>query len=190
MFRTTLITVTAVVVSACGNFDPFFVEAKAAAICQHVPNQRFQVPDDVRAQFALLPPEMQAAGVEVSRTFDFDISAQLPPELKDMVDLNFNLTSIKLTATAESTDLGFVQEAHVTLQPAAGTTLAQRQFDYVRTQPQPRVVTWNGDAFDVAAYLQSGNLKYLVSLTGTLPAGDVVVDVEACAEAGARLNYL
>ncbi len=50
---------------------------------------------------------------------------------------------------------------------------------------------WNGrDLRDVAAYLQSGDLQYQVSLTGSLPAGDVVVDVEACAEATVRLEYL
>lgn len=190
MLRTTFFSLGFLTLSACGSFDPFFVEAQAQSICQHIPNQRFQIPEDVRAQFALLPPEMQSAGIEVSRTFDFDVSAQVPAELKDMINLQFKLTSIKLTAKAESVDLGFVQEAHVTLQPAAGTTLEQRTFDYVRAAPQPRVVSWNGDAFDVAAYLQSGNLKYVVSLTGTLPEGDVVVDVDACAEAGARFDYL
>ena len=186
MWRTSLFTLGLLALSACGSFDPFFVEAQAQAVCQHIPNQRFQVPADVRAQFALLPPEMQSAGIEVSRTFDFDVSAQVPTELKDMVDLQFKLTSIKLTARTDSIDLGFVQEAHVTLQPAAGTSLEQRTFDYVRAVPQPRVVSWNGDAFDVAAYLQSGNLKYVVSLTGTLPEGDAVVDVDACAAAGAQ----
>jgi hypothetical protein len=189
MLRSVILSTGFFALPACGNFDPFFVEAKAAAICQHLPNQRFQVPTDVREQFALLPPEMQQ-GVEVSRVFDFDVSAQVPPELQQMADLNFKLTSIQLTATAESAHLGFVQEAHVTLQPAAASGLAQRQFDYVRVEPQPRVVSWNGEAFDLAAYLQSGNLRYVVSLTGTLPEGDVVVDVDACAEAALRLDYL
>ncbi len=187
MLRPAVLCVGSLVLAGCGN--PFFIEGKAAAVCQHLTNQRFQVPSDVRAQVEQLPPELRQ-GVEVSRVFDFDVSAKVPPELKDMLDSHFALTSIKLTAVEGSTDLGFIDEAHVTLQPLAQSTLEARRFDYVRAEAAPRVVRWNGDAFDVAAYLEAGNLRYLVSLIGSLPQGDVVVDVEACAEVGVKLQYL
>lgn len=184
----TLILSSLVVLAGC-NGNPFFVEAQTAALCQHLSGQRFQVPSDVRAQVEALPPELQH-GVSVSRTFAFDVNAQLPPELEQMSDLQFALTSITLTAVQDSVDLGFVDEAHVTLQPAAGSSLVARQFDYSRTEEAPRVVRWDGEAFDVAAYLQSGDLQYQVALVGELPAGDVVVDVEACAAASIRVQYL
>lgn len=186
MFRASLLMVAGLVLAGC---NPFFLEAEATSVCQHLSNQHFQVPSDVRAQVALLPPEMQR-GVAVSRTFDFDVSAQLPPELQEMVDMRFALTSVKITAVEGSTDLGFVDEAHLSLAPAASSGLEARQFDYLRTETAPRIVSWNGDAFDVAAYLESGSLRYVVSLVGTLPTGDVTVDVDACAEAALRLDYL
>lgn len=176
-----------VVLAGCD--DPFFVKAKAVSVCQHLTNQRFGIPSDVRAQIAQLPPELQR-GYEVSRVFDFDVSAQLPPELSQLMQSQVALTSIRITAPAGTGSLGFVDEAHVTLQPSAESGLESRQFDYVRTEAEPRQVSWSGDAFDVAAYLESGNLRYLVSLVGTIPEGDVVVDIEACAEAQVTLDYL
>lgn len=176
------------VLASCGGNDPFIIQAKAAQVCQHLENQRFIVPAEVRDAFAQLPPEMQR-GFEVSRAFDFDVNASAPAEFKSMLDAHVGLTSITIRAAEGSSDLGFVDEAHVTLQPVAGSTLEQRQFDYVRTEVAPRQVTWNGEAFDVAAYLSSGSLRYLVSLVGTLPEGDVVVNIDACAEATITLDY-
>lgn len=169
--------------------NPFFLEARAAAICQHLPAQRFQVPTELREQYARLPSAMQQ-GLSMQRTFDFDVNAQLPPELKEMVSARFGLTSVRLTVVEGSAHLGFIDEAHLQLQPADGTGLEARQFDYLRTEAEPRVLGWNGEAFDVAAYLQTGNLKYSVALLGALPEGDVVVDVDACAEAVVKLDYL
>ncbi|MFO0594049.1 MAG: hypothetical protein U0228_02060 [Myxococcaceae bacterium] len=185
--RSALLVACVLFVAGCD--DPLQVQLQAASVCQHLTGQKFVIPDDVRAQVAMLPPELQH-GVSVSRTFDFDVKAKLPPELKDLVDSHVALTSIRITAAQGSADLGFVDEAHVTLQPAAGTGLTERQFDYVRTEAAPRTVEWQGDAFDVAAYLESGNLKYLVTLVGTLPAGDVVVDIDACAAASVDFTYV
>jgi hypothetical protein len=187
MRRSLLAAALLVVLAGCD--DPFFVKAKAASVCQHLTNQRFGIPADVRAQLAQLPPELQR-GYEVSRVFDFDVSAQLPPELSQLLKSRVALTSIKITAPQGAGSLSFVDEAHVTLQPRAESGLESRQFDYLRTEAEPRQVSWSGEAFDVAAYLESGNLRYLVSLVGTLPEGEVVVDIEACAEAQVTLDYL
>jgi hypothetical protein len=187
MVRSSLL-VAALVLVGCDN--PFFLEAKAAAVCQHLPGQRFQVPAELRAQLARLPADAQHS-LALERTFDFDVSAQLPPELKDLVQSRLALTSVRLTVVNPADDLGFVDEAHLQLQPSAASGLEARAFDYTRAEAAPRAISWNGQAFDVAAYLESGNLKYSVSLVGSLPAADeVVVDVDACAEATVRLDYL
>ena len=54
------------------------VDVKPAEVCQHLENQRFPIPADLRAQLMQLPPEMRH-GFEVSRAFDFDVAAKLPP---------------------------------------------------------------------------------------------------------------
>lgn len=169
--------------------DWFFLEAKAVAVCQHLPGQRFQVPADVREQYARLPPAMQQ-GLELERTFDFDVKAELPPEAGAMLEAHFALTSVRLTTVNAADDLGFVDEAHVQLQPQPSSGLAARVFDYVRTEAAPRSIHWSGEAFDVAAYVQSGHLEYTVSLVGSLPPGDVLVDLDACAEVAVKLDYL
>jgi hypothetical protein len=186
MLRSSLLA-AAFLMLGCGS--PFFLEAKATAVCQHLPAQRFQVPSELREQLARLPPSA-SQGLALEHTFDFDVSAQLPPEVKDMVQSHFALTSVRLTVVNPGDDLGFVDEAHLQLLPAAASGLEARKFDYVRAEPTPHTVSWNGQAFDVGAYLESGNLKYSVSLVGSLPPGDIVVDVDACAEASVRVDYL
>ena len=57
MFRSCLV-VAALVFTGCAE-DPFFLEAKSVAVCQHLPAQRFQVPSELREQYARLPPAMQ-----------------------------------------------------------------------------------------------------------------------------------
>ena len=166
----------------CGS--PFFLEAKAVAVCQHLPAQRFQVPQ----QLAALPPAMQH-GLSLERTFDFDVTAQVPPEFQEMMDTHFGLTSVQLSVVNPSDNLGFIDEAHLQLEPGAASGLERRTFNYWRSETTPRAVSWNGQAFDVAEYLQSGNLKYTVALVGSLPPGDVVVDIDACAEVAVKLNY-
>ena len=169
-----------------GCVDPFFLEARAVAVCQHLPAQRFEVPTALRE-----PPLAVRRGMELQRTFDFDVSAQLPPETAAMLQSHFALTSVRLTAVNPGDDLGFVDEARLQLQPGtSGSDLEARVFDYLRTEEAPRMVAWDGAGFEVAAYFAAGNLKYTVSLVGSPPARDVVVDLDACAEVTVRLDYL
>ncbi len=187
MMRSSLV-VAALVFTGCAE-DPFFLEAKSVAVCQHLPAQRFQVPGELREQYARLPPAMQQ-GLQLERTFDFDVSADLPSETAAMLDSSFALTSIRMSVVNAEDHLGFVDEAHLQLQPGAGSGLEARVFDYVRAETEPKAIAWNGSAFDVAAYLESGNLKYTVSLVGSLPPGDVLVDIDACAAVKVKLDYL
>ncbi|MDP2272731.1 MAG: hypothetical protein Q8N23_09090 [Archangium sp.] len=187
MIRSSLVF-AALVFAGCAE-DPFFLEAKSVAVCQHLPAQRFQVPGELREQYARLPPAMQQ-GLELQRTFDFDVSSELPSETAAMLESRFALTSISLSVVNREDHLGFIDEAHLQLQPGASSGLEERGFDYVRTEAEPRAIAWNGSAFDVAAYLESGNLKYTVSLVGSLPPGDVLVDIDACAEVKVKLDYL
>lgn len=178
----------AVLLAACST-SPFSLQARSVAVCQHLPAQRFEVPAGMRAASAQLPEAMQH-GLAFERTFDFDVRAQVPPELAAMMDTHFALTSIQLTTVSSADDLGFIEQAHLQLNPQASSGLPERVFDYLRTELRPRCVAWNGEAFDVAGYVLSGNLGYTVSLVGTLPPGDVVVDLDACAEVAVKLDYL
>lgn len=180
-------TLFAALLAGCSG-DPFFLQGHAA-VCQHLPGQRFQVPAGVREQSARLPLAMQH-GIELERTFDFDVLAEVPLETEAMMETHFALTSARLTTVNAADDLGFIEEAHLQLQPQPPSGLPGRVFDYVRTEAAPRALSWNGEAFDVASYVQSGTLTYTVSLVGSLPPGDVLVDLEACAEVGVKLDYL
>lgn len=168
--------------------DPFYAEAKVSSVCQHLPGQRFTIPQELRDQYAQLPPEMRQ-NFQVERTFDFNVASQLPAETSQLLEARLALNSVRLTV-AEGQDLGIIEEAHLQLKPSQQSGLAARQFDYVRSEAAPRTVSWNGDAFDLTAYLESGNLEYTVSLVGGLPEGDLVVDIDACVEAAVKVNYL
>ncbi len=186
MLRTSLVIASMLLVG-CGN--PFAVEAQAAALCQHLPAQRFAVPPEARQQFLLLPLEMRR-GMQVEKTFDFDLGAQIPAEMKDTLNMKLSLSTVRLTVTNPSENLGFVDEAHLQLQPTQESGLEMRQFEYLRNEAAPLSVTWNGEAFDLGTYLDSGNLKYSVALVGAPPENDLVVDIDVCAAAGVQVEYL
>lgn len=176
--------------SACGQgFDPFKVQASSSALCQHISNQQFQVPSDVQAEFEKLPASMRQ-GVQISRTFSFDVGATLPAELESKLTAQVLLTDITVSATQDSASLGFVDSAQVTLAPPADGSLQQRVFSWTRTEAEPRVIAWAGESFDVVPYLQAGALTYEVTLVGTLPSGDVTVNVDSCAAATLELDYM
>jgi hypothetical protein len=188
MSRITLFAAPAFLLLGC-SFDPFVLQARAASVCQRLPAQHFQVPTALREQYARLPQTMQH-GLEVERTFSFDVKPELPPEVQAILETNFALTSVRVTTVNAEDDLGFVDSAHVRLQPHSGSGLDPRSFDYVRTEAAPRSVSWSGESFELAGYLESGTLTYSVSLVGSLPAGDVVVDLEACAKVAMKLDAL
>lgn len=161
--------------------DPFMLEAKSVSVCQHLPSQRFQVTPAMRAEYARLPPELQQR-FELERTFDFEVLAQLPPELEPLVDAHFALTSVRMTVVNEEDDLGFIH--------AAKLELEDRTFEYVRSEAAPRSISWNGEGLDLAGYLEAGEFEYSVSLAGSLPPGDVLVDLDACAVVDVKFDYL
>ena len=182
--------VCAALLSACGQgFDPFVLQAKTSALCQSIENQQFQVPSDVRAEFEKLPVEMRQH-VAISRTFAFDVGATVPAELDSKLTAEVKLTSITVSAIESSASLGFVDSAKVTLVPPAGSALTQQVFEWTRTEAEPRKISWAGEGFDVLPYLQAGALTYEVTMVGTLPSGDVSVNVDSCAAAALQLDYM
>lgn len=183
--RNVLLSLTALGLASC---DPFYVEAKVAAVCHQLPAQRFAVPPELRAQLELLPVELRR--VELARTFDYQLAFQLPEELRTRLSSRFVLTSVRLTPVEGSASLSFLDEAHVTLVPSEASGLAPQHFDYLRTEAEPASITWAVDAFDLSPYLVAEDLQYQVSVAGWLPERDLVVDVELCAMATLRLHYL
>jgi hypothetical protein len=163
------------------------VQAEIPSICQHLENQTFSIPPAVRARYQLFPAEMQS-GVALSHTFDFDVTVQVPAELSKL-QASFLLTSVKLTAINDA-DFGFVDSAQLTLEGPDGSALAPTVISYEKTEAVPKVVTWKGAGLDLAPYLQSGSLRYAVTMVGGLPPTDLVVNVDACASAAFSLDYL
>lgn len=175
----------ALALSAC---DQVYLEAEVPNLCQKLAGQTFVIPPELRARYALLPPAL-AQGIEVGKSFDFDLAVQVPPELQQL-ESRFTLTSVRITAVAPSTDFGFLQSASVTLEAPSDATLPPHTIDYQRATPRPTEVLWQGQDFDLGPYLRSGSLRYTVSMVGTLPETDVGADIEVCASAAVRLNYL
>lgn len=168
--------------------DQLYLEAQVPALCQHLDHQSFAIPAELRARYEQLPVEMRT-GLELARTFDFDVKMQVPPELQHL-ESRFALSSVTVTAVDGTPDLGFVEAASVSLQGPDDSSLAPHTFSYQRTEAAPKRVLWRGEDFDLSPYLQTGTLRYAVSMTGTLPEKDVVVDIDACASASVKVNYL
>jgi hypothetical protein len=182
--RLALLT-AALALTAC---DQLYVEAQVPNLCQHLAGQRFTVPPEVRAQYALLPPALTSA-YELDKSFEFDVSVQVPSELQHL-ESRFTLTSVRITAVAPTTDFGFLQSASVTLEAPTAAGLAPHAIEYQRTTAHPTELVWSGDNFDLSPYLATGTLRYTVAMVGTLPDGDVAADIEVCASAAVKLNYL
>lgn len=168
--------------------DPFYLEAKVAAVCQQLPAQRFAVPDELRVQLELVPVEQRR--VQLERTFDLQLSFQLPEEFNSLLKSRFVLSSVRLTSVEGSAPLSFLDEAHVTVLPPEASGLPPQHFDYVRTEVEPSSISWKVDAFDLSPYLEAEGLQYQVSVAGLLPEQDLVVDVQVCATATLRFDYL
>jgi hypothetical protein len=182
--RLTLLA-AALTLCAC---DQLSVEAQVPAICQTLTNQKFSIPPELRAAYALLPPSMRS-GYELGKTFDFDLPVEAPAGLQGL-ESRFTLTSVRLTAAAPTVDLGFMQSVRVTLEPPANSALPAHTIEYVRTTPNPTEALLDGAGFDLAPYLASGSLRYTLAMVGTLPDTDLAVDVEICAAALVRFSYL
>jgi hypothetical protein len=183
MRRTLLATL--LILTGC---DQLYVEAVVPELCQHLDRQQFVVPPEVRARYALLPAEV-TRDLELAKTFDFDVAVQLPAELKS-IDARFALTYVKITAVAPTTDFAFLTSASITLEPGASSTLTPYTMSYQRQTAAPKEILWQGDNYDLSAYLKAGDLKYSLSMVGSLPDQDVTADVDACASAAVKVNYL
>lgn len=163
----------------CG--DLLFLEGSVNQLCQKLPAQSFRMP-----QVPGQPPVTGA--VTIARQFDFDVTAQLPPELAS-ASLTVGLDRMTLTATRGATDLRFVEAAEVTLLPPAKSTL--RPKTVVRSRDvSPAVLRFDGDDLELVPYLESGVLSYTVELTASsMPSPDLAADIDACANVAVRWNY-
>lgn len=113
----------------------------------------------------------------------------MPPELQQL-ETRFTLNSVRITAVAPTTDFGFVHSARVTLEAPTDASLPPYSIEYTRATAAPTEVSWQGQDLDLGPYLRTGSLRYTVAMVGTLPDTDVAADIEVCASAAVRLNYL
>lgn len=168
--------------------DPFYLEADVVDLCQRLPGQRFEVPSEVRAQLEQLDPEARRLSLE--RTFVYDLRLEFPAELQPLMSTRFMLTSVRVTAVEGSAPLRFVDQARLTLLPGEASGLEPQVLEFTRVDPDPQAISWSFAPFDLSQYLRLDTLAYEVLLEGTLPTDPVVVDVELCASARVRLEYL
>lgn len=181
MRLSSLTTVLALFLTGCG--DVLFLEGSVNQLCQRLPAQRFGVPAVPSAVANQLPKS-----ITLERRFDFDITAQLPPEL-DRAQLTISLDRMTLTAASSATDLRFIEAAHVTLEPPANSKLPPKAVARVAESSASRLKL-AGDDLELLPYLESGVLSYTVALTAsTMPQTEVAADVDACANVSLRWNY-
>jgi hypothetical protein len=83
-----------------------------------------------------------------------------------------------------------VDSAQLTLEGPDGSSLAPTVISYEKAEAAPKVVNWQGGGLDLAPYLSTGTLRYAVTMVGSLPPSDLVVNVDACASAAFSLDYL
>ncbi len=174
--RTLLVVAAVVGASGC---NQLFVEAHVSALCEHLPAQTFRLPANA----------VIATTASMEKTFSFDISVQVPPQLSS-AELNVALSNVTLTAVGATTDFGFVHKAKVTLLPPPGSTLsAHPVVDFEKVGATPKALHFAGDDFDLAPYLTASVMSYSVEFEGRMPPGDVTADVDACAAVSMKYNY-
>jgi hypothetical protein len=187
MTRQTFVAVFAVSSLATGCGGPLLqLEVGASSVCQHLTKQAIVVPPGLRDRYAALPPTAQT--IELAKTFDFDVSMRLPDELKNSTG-SLTLDSVTVTAADEVTRFDFLQSAGVTLVAPANSGLAPYTLAWQRGADEVKQISWRGNAFEVGPFLRAGSLTYAVSMVGTLPATDLLVDVDACASASVTVKF-
>jgi hypothetical protein len=166
----------------CG-CDLIGVQAQATSVCQHLANQSIQVPPGIRERWASMPPNSQ---VSLDKTFDFAVDVKLPPELQG-ADPTLSLQSVTVTAADTVTRFDFIDSASITLL-SSDAAVAPVKIDWTRDPSQVTQVKWNGQGFEIGPFLKAGSLTYSMSMVGTLPPTDLLVDVDACASASITLK--
>ncbi len=166
--------------SGCG--DSLYLEGGVSQLCQRLSGQRFVVPR--------LPAELVGvalpAPVTVQRTFDFDITAQLPPSLQN-TEIAIALDTMTLTP-GQGLDLSFIDGAQVTLEPPPASTLPKQVV--VRQLGTPSALSFDGQDLELYPYLRDGVLSYTVALTASaMPPADVSANISACANVSMRWDY-
>jgi hypothetical protein len=164
--------------SGCG--DVLFLEGAVNQLCQKLPAQRFRVPQ--RAETTV------PTSVTLERRFDFDVTAQLPAEMK-RAELIVALEQLTLSSAQGLTDLRLIDTARVTLEPPPATRLAPKVVLEAEA-PTRQLVRFNGEELELSPYLQAGVLSYTVALTASsMPGGELSADVDACANVSVKWHY-
>ncbi len=183
--RLPLLSVATLTLLGCG--DITWLEARAQAVCQHLPAQRFEIPREVRGQLQ----QQFGDALAVSHDFAFDPQAGLPPELQAVTTTDLALTSVEVTAVDPTPHLGFIEEARAVLLPPEGSSLEARELAYVRAEETPTSIGWRGEPLDVGAWLGAGPLRFTLSFIGRVPDEDaIVVDLDICATASVAVESL
>jgi hypothetical protein len=158
--------------------DLIGLQAQASSVCQHLSKQSIQVPPGIRERWASMPPDSKVA---LDKTFDFAVNVQLPAELRS-ADPTLTLQSVTVTAADAVTRFDFLDAASITLL-SSDAAVAPVTIDWKRDPAQVTQVQWNGQGFEIGPFLKAGSLTYQMSMVGSLPATDLLVDVDACASA-------
>jgi hypothetical protein len=166
--------------------DVLYLQGSVDQLCQRLPAQSFRAPP--------LPAtlkDVSTPAVTIERRFDFDVTAQLPPELA-AAKLTIGFDRLTLTAKGP-VDLRMVQAAKLTLESPPSQARAPKVVLQV-AEASPAALQFVGEDLELSPYLAAGVLSYTVALTA-VPAevrrmGDeLTADVDACANVSVRWDY-
>lgn len=179
--RRSLFALLVALTSGCG--DSLYLEGGVSQLCQRLSGQHFVVP---RLPVALVVGTALPSPVTVQRTFDFDITAQLPPALQN-TEIAIALDTMTLTP-GQGLDLSFIDGAQVTLEPPPASTLPKQVV--VRQVGTTNALSFDGQDLEVYPYLKDGVLSYTVALTASaMPPAEVSANISACANVSMRWDY-
>jgi hypothetical protein len=184
--RTNLLSAL-LLLSGCNQI--FFVEASTSAICKHFPNEEFGFDDATIAQLSQMPAS-QIPAMEVTKPYVLDVgSLELPAELGD-AEKKAVLTGIRLEVSDPAKNFGSIDAAKIVVAPPPGSALEPHVLTYTRTEAAPKEIVLPGGDLDLTPFMNEQSVHYTVTILGRFASERVVADVDACAAASVRLNYL
>lgn len=164
---------SAVLLSGC-----FFVEAEEPSICKTVTDQ------------AIGP--LAPGTTQFSAAYDYDFGDSLLNFGDKQVTTDLRVLNVTFTLKSGAPNLDFIDHGKVSLVDPDGVKPELKILSYQRTAPVTDTLTLSGgDDIDVTQFLNGGNTRAHVELSGAFP-GDttVTVDVKACLYAKVHYDYL
>jgi hypothetical protein len=130
----------------------------------------------------------------VKQDLSYDIgSIDILTDDKNGVEAQAKLLSLTLTASDNTTDLGFIDHLKATVAAPAGSNLPPLTvIDYTKPAgaQATKAIAFKSDSTDVIPYFVDGNLNLSLEITGDVPQTDWSVDAQGCLSVKGKVKYL